>query len=841
MPIARVGSEFIVNTTPDGYQLTTSVTALANGRFMAVWASFLGDDEENSVFGRIYNADGTPAGDDFLLSTTTLNDQDRPTVIGLTDGRFLATWESYDEPLEDGTNVHGRFFSADGAPLGDNFIINTTTAGSHYYISASALADGRFAVTFKSSELQGDSLVYKIRARILDADGTAIGNDFIVNTTEGVGAGRSRLTALADDRFVVMWRSDDGGDGSGTCIRARIFNADGTPVDGGGDFIVNQTSEDDQVWPDITTLADGGFVATWASGNAQDPDWLWGVSIVGRVFNADGAPAGSEFVVDDAHGSSDSSVTALADGRFVVTWTSYAENWYFDPRDGSGTCIMGQVFNADGTPAGNDGAFIVNATTDASQHRSSATAMNDGRFVVAWESYDVGDGSDGTLRSQTFDPTRFEGTGNHDIWNGGNLIDTINGAGGDDAFYGKGGNDIINGGDGNDTLDGGMGADALDGGDGDDTYFLDNAGDTVADSSGIDTIVATFSRSLGAFEMIENLTLAGSANINGTGNSLANTLTGNTGKNKLTGGAGNDILDGGAGADTLDGGDGDDTYFLDNTGDTVADSSGTDTIAATISCSLVAFAKIENLTLAGSANINGTGNGLANMLIGNAGRNTLTGGAGNDTLNGGGGADILNGGAGNDVYVLRDGIDSVKDSSGIDTITSTISRSLEGYAKIENLTLLGSDYIDGRGNNRANTLTGNTGENLLDGGAGNDRLVGGSGADNLMGGAGADIFVFTKLQDTTAAWDGRDTIVDFSRAQRDRIDLSAIDANTTTNGDQAFGFIGTAAFSQHAGELRYEKISGETLISGDVDGDSVADFAILVEASFNFKSADFLL
>ena len=168
-------------------------------------------------------------------------------------------------------------------------------------------------------------------------------------------------------------------------------------------------------------------------------------------------------------------------------------------------------------------------------------------------------------------------------------------------------------------------------------------------ASGIDTVQSSISFSLAdpvhAIGDIENLTLTGTANINGTGNALDNVLIGNSGANVLTGLDGNDTLNGGAGADNMLGGAGNDTYVVDNAGDVVNETggSGIDTVQSSVSFSLAdpvhAIGNIENLTLTGTANINATGNALDNVLIGNSGANVLTGGAGADTLDGGDGND----------------------------------------------------------------------------------------------------------------------------------------------------------------------------------------------------------
>jgi Ca2+-binding RTX toxin-like protein len=179
------------------------------------------------------------------------------------------------------------------------------------------------------------------------------------------------------------------------------------------------------------------------------------------------------------------------------------------------------------------------------------------------------------------------------------------------------------------------------GGRGDDIYVVDNAGDVVTEvqNEGADTVQAGITYTLGA--NVENLTLTGAAAVNGTGNDGNNVLVGNSAANRLSGGAGDDTLDGGAGADTLVGGQGNDTYGVDDAGDVVTESlnEGTDTVQAGITYTL--GATVENLTLTGSAAINGTGNDGNNVLVGNSAANRLSGGAGDDTLDGGAGADTL--------------------------------------------------------------------------------------------------------------------------------------------------------------------------------------------------------
>ena len=131
--------------------------------------------------------------------------------------------------------------------------------------------------------------------------------------------------------------------------------------------------------------------------------------------------------------------------------------------------------------------------------------------------------------------------------------------------------------------------------------------------------------------------------------------------------------------------------------------------------------------------------------------------------------------------------------------------------------------------------------NDIDGNSRNNTLTSLPGADALTGGVGADRFVYSSLDDSTVAASGRDIVEDFSLAQGDRIDLSRIDANVNAGRNQAFTFIGTSAFTGHAGQLDYSVVNGNAFVYGDVNGDGKADFSIEVAHATSLVKADFRL
>ena len=360
--------------------------------------------------------------------------------------------------------------------------------------------------------------------------------------------------------------------------------------------------------------------------------------------------------------------------------------------------------------------------------------------------------------------------------------DVLNGFAGNDVLYGDSGDDDLRGEAGNDQLRGDAGSDTLRGGPGDDLFIVEDAGDMVIEAAGEghDAVRSSVSHVLAA--NVEDLRLLGSADIDGTGNALGNTIIGNAGANALDGGGGKDRLYGEAGDDVLTGGDGGlidgglgDDLFLVNGRTSVRERAGegTDAVRATVDHTLSDH--VEFLRLLGTGDIAGKGNAQDNTIVGNAGRNVLDGRGGSDRLFGEAGDDILitddgdliDGGPGDDLFLV-DGQAAVRERAGegADAVRATADQTLSDH--VESLRLLGTGDFAGKGNAQDNTIAGNAGANVLDGRGGFDRVFGGKGDDLLIardgdflaGQAGDDLYWL----DTTAATvreqpgEGRDAV-----------------------------------------------------------------------------------
>ncbi|MFE0753923.1 calcium-binding protein, partial [Inquilinus sp. NPDC058860] len=436
----------------------------------------------------------------------------------------------------------------------------------------------------------------------------------------------------------------------------------------------------------------------------------------------------------------------------------------------------------------------------------------DGTDVVITFGYDFSDESI-RIKNVTVDALR---TGNFFTFNTSPTPRDLTAGSGDDFLFGAGAADRLNGGSGFDTLVGGAGDDVLRGGTGSDRFFGGTGNDIVTYFGTDDAVTVNLATGVGSGGEAQGDTFNGVENVYGgkagdtlTGNAGANILKGYDGSDRLSGGDGNDILNGGTGGDAINGGAGIDlvTYFDSTVGVTVNLATGTGSGGTAHGDTLAAIEAVNGST-------------HADTLIGNSAANTLRGSDGNDFLRGGAGADILDGGT---------GVDTVSYTDSTRGVTVNLAAGTGSGGTATGDTLISIEGVNG--SNYADTLIGNSVANTL---------TGGGGKDVLTGGAGADRFVFGAGHSATGSANA-DRITDFSHAQGDRIDLSLIDANTGTAGNQAFSFIGTDAYTGVAGQLRYVVSNGDAVIAGDTNGDKVSDFNIVLDNVGSLQASDFVL
>ena len=432
----------------------------------------------------------------------------------------------------------------------------------------------------------------------------------------------------------------------------------------------------------------------------------------------------------------------------------------------------------------------------------------------------------------------IDGTPGHDTLLGTADNDIINGLDGYDTLYGGDGNDTLNGMDGGDRLTGGQGSDGLNGG----SEF-----DTADYQASPFAVTVDLAAGTGHGGDAEGDTLIGIEGV--MGSDFADHLYGDAGANVVSGGGGDDVLWGGPGADLFWGSGG--TDFVSYQGSSAAvriDLSGFHIFAYGGDATGDDFSATNLQNLLGSShNDILKGSDQANILQGASGDDRITGLGGNDTLEGGDGNDGVGGGAGADVLRGGAGGDGLDGGDGSDTasywyssvgVTVDLATGTGHGGEAEGDILSGFEILSGgQGDDH---LTGDALANTLQGWNCSDVLTGGAGKDVLYGGVGADRFVFTRIGDSLTGANA-DRITDFSHAQGDKIDLSAIDADTGAAGDQAFSFIGTALYSGVAGQLRFVSDGTVTTIAGDIDGDGVSDFHIQLAGAIGLLAGDFVL
>lgn len=434
----KLGSEVVVGVPP-GAALETpaSIAALTAGGFVVTWAGIANATFSDSVdvWMQRFDATGHSLGGAIRANTTFDNNQQSAHAAGLSDGGYVVVWSNQTNGNQGSDiDIVGRRFDANGAPVGGEFTVNTTT---NFYQTApfvAALPNGGFVVTWHNAVQP-----YFV-GQIFDASGAKAGGEFRLDLDFDSTVA---VTVLANGNIVVAGAVFFGE------LMGQMFSPTGAAI--GSPFQINTVTADRQDMPALTALPDGGFVASWRQANGNISFFQDG-EIKAQIFDATGAKVGGEFMVnpDVAGGQALPVVVAFGSGDFGIVWSDYPDSTNVDVQ-------MRLYFSAlHGDESAN--SFGGTAGRDFYDGRGGADTIQGG------DGDDVLDGGDG-------DDVIYGGSQTSLLF--ANDDNVINGGAGDDRIYGAHGDDKIDGGTGNDLiLDGLGGNNIVDGGDGDDEIEL---------------------------------------------------------------------------------------------------------------------------------------------------------------------------------------------------------------------------------------------------------------------------------------------------------------------------------------------------------------------------------
>ncbi|MCH9674709.1 MAG: DUF4347 domain-containing protein, partial [Gammaproteobacteria bacterium] len=413
----KVGGEVQVNTQTAFEQSVPNVSMNGAGEFTVTWTSALQDGNEEGVYARRFDASGVALGGEIALASDTAGSQNR-SAIAMHDAGFIAGWSGAAGGDDSAVSIR-RFEKVDvtfvtGDGVDDTIVtiqgtqaeLNAVLDGLVYRPEDGYIGYATLTVTTDDLGNTGSPGALQVADPIIIAVGTpgilvtatspvqSVGVETQVNTTTASDQGAPASASDADGNTVVVWHSLNQDDGASYGIYAQRYDASGSPV--GGEILVNTTTADQQLTPDVSMAADGRFVVVWSSTN-QDGD---GTGIYGQRYDASGSALGVEFQIHTTTaGAQDAPSVALADdGSFVVVWHSFG-------LDGSDYAIAGQRFAANGDPVGSE--FGVNSYAIGAQTNAQVAIDADGDFVVAWTSQGQ-DGSGAGVYAQRFDRAGVE-------------------------------------------------------------------------------------------------------------------------------------------------------------------------------------------------------------------------------------------------------------------------------------------------------------------------------------------------------------------------------------------------------------------------------------------------
>ena len=792
------GSDFLVNTTTHSDQSGPELVPTSTGGFVAIWTGTVNPNDPSTKYSSPYAQRFTSSGtkvDSEVWVSTSVGTFD-PDVTATTDGGFVV---GFSRAGLSGSRSQAQYFEATGTASSGGY---DHFGGSNHFIRATditTLFAGNIVMTY--SETLADSSGSAIRAVVLTQQGAVAKTPFTINTVEAGDQTEPSIAAFTSGGFLITWTdAGSAGDGSTSSIKGQLFDAAANKV--GTEFFVDSRTSGAQSLSSAAALRSGAFVVVWQDTSTAGDT---GTDVRGQLFDASGNKVGAEFTVTTTVAGEQilPVVRATSSGGFIVSWSDNSGVG----GDATGYGVKAQLFDSTGARIG--GEFLLNSITTGDQRDSDVIALGDDRYVAAWTdlSASADDPSGAAVRGRIFQALR--GSSGDDVITGGADGDTIRMQdGGIDTGIGGGGNDVFYYGRSFDRLD------RVNGGDGTDTLVLqgdylplvfDEASLTSIEGISLQSGSVTRWGQSGNFLYDYNLVMA-NGNVAPGQQMRINAQSLLAGEDFTFDGAaetdgGRFLIYGGHGTDNLIGGSGNDIFFFEIPrlgADRIDGRGGSDT--------MVISGAVPGSTAPVRVDIvSGT---LSNVEA------------------------ISFNGRFNSDPAARPSYDVVL-YSGNAAFGERLIVNASSFEASQVLKFDGSLVTDARLH-----MFGGAGSDVLTGGTNGDLFYGAGGADTLLGNAGPDVFQYRSTSDSAP---GTHDVIDYFERGSDKVDLSMIDADPNTPGDQAFRLLhsdpGTGAV------LTVSQSRFDPFIAADVDGDGVRDLYIDLGmwTRVNFDPADIIL
>jgi len=369
-------NEVLVNTQTDTTQRDSHIARDAAGNYIIAWDSEnqATQNSQSDIYFQLFDSNNNKVGSETLVNTVTDNEQERPALSINGNGNFVIVWASHTGNFDSIFDIKGRLYK-NNQPVGDEFLINTTTQNSQTKPAATMNSDGSFVVTWESW-FQIDSK--DIYLQQFDSDGNKIGIETLVNTTTNSGQGRPTIKHFNNGSFIVIWESwetlNDGTSNPGYDLYGKIFAADGSLLK--DEFLINTYTENFQWFADVETFDDMSFIVSWCS---WDQDGHWG-GVYLQKFGSLGEKIGTEVLVNSTTVNYQwlPKIRKTTENNFAVVWSSWQQ-------DGSREGVYLQVFDENLNKLSFE--TKVNDYSDNYQWEPDFISTDNNELLVTWSSW----------------------------------------------------------------------------------------------------------------------------------------------------------------------------------------------------------------------------------------------------------------------------------------------------------------------------------------------------------------------------------------------------------------------------------------------------------------------